>query len=238
MRTIKFFTPSLLEVEIRETNGADDDILSSVEDPVEMLNRYLASLVLSINGNTMVKGSDIKNLRLRDKYFILIKSRIFSLGEILYFKQEWGNGASPEEFAIDLRSFVWDDPQEPMGPDCIKPYPNMEMMSKTLDSGKQVRMKFMDGNGESMLMKKSPQARTINMQLLARGLQVFQDGDWVDVTNFTPFTSREMAQIRSLYEELDPAVEGLIELVNPATLQPHYISLLEIKDFFFPVKVS
>ena len=238
MRTLTFLTPSLLEVKIRETNGADDDILSSVEDPVEMLNRYLSNVVQSINENTKIKGSDIKDLRLRDKYFILIKSRIFSLGETLFFKQDWGNGAPPEEYAIDLRNYVWEDLEEPMGPDAIRPYPEMELITGYLSSEKQVRMKFLDGHGEAMLMKKSPQARTINMQLLARNLEVFQDGQWVKVQNFAPFNSREMAQIRALYEELDPPVEGLVELVNPTTLQPHYISLLEIKDFFFPVKVS
>lgn len=237
MRTETFLTPSLLEARIRETTGADDDILSSVEDPVEMLNKYLASILQSIGGVSPVKPSDIKNLRLRDKYFILIKSRMFSLGETLHFKHDWGNDIPPEEYSIDLSPFVWGDPEE-AGEDSLKPYPNESCMSKELSSGKSVRMNFMDGNGESLLMKKAPNARSINMQLVARNLQVLQEGEWVKVLNFREFTGREMAEVRAIYEENDPPVEGLIELVNPVSMQPEQISLLEIKDFFFPVKVS
>lgn len=39
-------------------------------------------------------------------------------------------------------------------------------------------------------------------------------------------------------EEMDPPVEGLIEMVHPQTREAIRISLMEIRDFFFPVKVS
>jgi len=247
MRTEKFLCPSLIEAEIRESTGADDDILSSLDEPNVVLNRYISAILISLGGVAPVTPQMVKDLKIRDKYFILIKARIFSLGPDLYFTHNWGDGLQPEEYHFDLSGFVWDytQPLPTFGEEGyfdqrILPYnfTQGDAIVKTLTTGRTVKMKFLDGHGEEILLKLPPSQRTINSQLSSRAMQVSDDNlGFVKVVNFGVFSSREMVEIRSAVEEFDPPVEGLLHLTHPASREVVPISLIQIRDFFFPVKV-
>jgi len=151
----------------------------------------------------------------------------------------------PYEFIQDLNDFVWDysqpfpyDVTDPLyKEERIAPY-KVKVMEKTLTSGKVIKMDCLDGKGEAFLLKLTPARRTINSQLLARNIQLLENGIYTPVRFFGNLSSREMAEIRALYEENDPPTEGLMTIQNPETGQYQRVSILEVRDFFFPVKIS
>lgn len=244
MNTTVVLTPSQLSFTIREATGADDDILSLSGDESQTIHKYLSAMVLKGPDGGLMTPEDIAKLRLRDKYALLIESRIFSMGETLYFKYTWPNTKTPMEYEFNLKDFVWDytqplpEPHEETYFDQrITPY-SVEFLDKTLTSGKKVRMSFLDGIGEAYLLKIAPNKRTANHELMARNLEVLSaEGLWQKVINFQAFSSREMAEIRGIYSEVDKPPMGIIEIQNDVTFEVMPVPVLSIQDFFYPTKV-
>lgn len=161
-----FFTPSGFEVAIREQNGNDDAILSNValNRDSASVNAFIQAIVVGMSHiSGLPEPEDILNLRLGDKYCILIQSRIFSIGNILTFTYEWVPGLPPTTYEEDLSCFIWDYrkpipvPGEPdYFVDRIKPYPSgldNIYVSFTTRAGKELRYKYLDGHGEQYLLK-------------------------------------------------------------------------------------
>lgn len=247
MRTESFIIPSGISCTIRETNGADDDIISAVGDPSIQLAKYLAGIVISLDEEKRITSKTIQSLGIRDKYHILIKSRILSLGETLIFTQDWGPEVGKVEYAIDLREFIWDYTLGPIpsfgeegySDQRIAPYPQDPKLpfEGTTPSGLSFRMSFLNGDGESMMLKVPDPGRTINLKLKARNLEIFSNNLWMKVENFSNLSSRDMAYIRKLMEDMDPPIEGLAEIEHPLSRELVKVPLLGIQDFFFPVKI-
>jgi hypothetical protein len=236
--------PSGIPWTFRETSGADDDLLSNLSlDTNVLISAYLASISVSEIGKPPITSSDIDKLKLRDKYALLIFSRMFSLGETLIFTYQFDTGK--QEYEVDLNRYIWDytNPDFPteLHPDYfdqrIPPYDPEEVMEKQINPELRVKLDFLDGVGEGYLLKLPAPKRTINQQLLARNFRVLKDGEWRVQKVFSEYTSRDMAQIRALYEEYDPNILGLIDLMDPDTGQQVRVSLLEVRDFFFPTKI-
>ena len=112
LRTIQFTAPSKHIYEIREQNGEDEDILSN---PLEMrtlmhLSRYISAIVIktTFTNSGKLTVEDALNLPLLDRYCILIKARIFSIGPELNFDYSWGK--SVIQYEEDLNKYVFDKP--------------------------------------------------------------------------------------------------------------------------------
>lgn len=56
----------------------------------------------------------------------------------------------------------------------------------------------MTGKGEQDFMKLPLDKQTKNAPLLCRNLYLEVDGSWEKVENFTPFTAKDMAEMRSI----------------------------------------
>jgi hypothetical protein len=236
-------TPSGDKYVIRETTGADDDRLSNLSlDPSDIIHNYLLYIIQSKNGVKVVLG-DIEKMKLRDKYSILIQSRIFSLGKMLSFSYDWPTGK--EEYEVDLTDYVWDYSKpfpEEGHPDYfserIKPYPEDPNINRVLSNGLEIKMDFLTGEGEKYLLNLTPDKRTINRKLIARNLMIKdENGAFVPVKSFDNISSRVSNEIRNICEKEDPDINGWVFISNPQTMENLTISLLEIRDFFFPTKI-
>jgi len=182
---------------------------------------------------------------LRDKYYLLLASRIFSLSPILYFKHTWMEGAEPLEYDVDLEQYIWDytKPFPTIGsPDYfdqrIPPYPEGTDGWVYFSLGDhEARFKFLDGKGEAYLLDLPANKRSINQQFSARELQVKTGDSWELVRNFGYFSARDMVILRSKLAESDPEIQGLVIISNPYTGEEIPMSILGIVDFFFPTRI-
>ena len=82
-----------------------------------------------------------------------------------------------------------------------------------------------------------PEQRNINTALIARGIKLKEGNQYNPVRNFAVFTAREMIEIRNHAELYDPDITGNVQIQHPRTLETEEISILAIKDFFYPAKI-
>ena len=247
----ELYTPSGFKVIIREQNGDDDGILSNVSLTKDStsVNTFIQSVVVwAENGDkpdSTYTDLAVLGLRLGDKYFILLSSRIFSLGDLVKFEYTWGEELAPVAYEEDLAKFIVDyiKPFPKPGEvnyyrDRIQPYkfPISETdVHYTLSTGKKIAFKYMDGFSEKYLMKLPEFQLSVNSRLIARELKLEVSGIYILVESFKVFTSKEMAEIREIIENLDPQFDGIVEVENPYERnQKVRLQLLGLNDFFFP----
>ena len=237
---------------IREQNGEDDDILSNakwVEDGSSS-NQFLSNIVIhtSFTENGKLNISDALELKLSDKYFILVASRIFSIGQILKFSYEWPDGIV-QEYQEDLGLYIWDKYHtkdcpfpESGDPDYFKyripPHnggisPNKEIK---LESGKTIRYHYVTGQGERFLMKLPLEAQSVNAELKARKLELKAESGWIPVTNFKTFSTMDMMEIRKEVNDNDANLSLFTELEHPETGVIMSYPIMGSNDFFYPLE--
>lgn len=74
----------------------------------------------------------------------------------------------------------------------------------------------MTGKGEQDFMKLPLDKQTKNAPLLCRNLYLEVDGSWEKVENFTPFTAKDMAEMRSISYLWTPFSKvSLTSLIQP-----------------------
>lgn len=237
---------------IREQNGEDDALLSNVAlaKDSSALNAFIKAVTVYLSTSSDPTKAptldDIMSMPLNNKYFILIASRVFSLGEELEFQYNWGGDLPPVKYVENLNDFLWDYSKELPKPgepgyfeERIPPYKsNDPFQTLILDDGREVRYKYLDSYGEKYLLKLPETERHINQQLLARDLSLRIDGQFIKVESFKNFSSRAMAKIRAHVSENDPEFSGLTTLENPyETGVSQTISIIQVQDFFFPREI-
>ena len=242
MKQEEYVAPSGGRFVLREQTGDDDEKLNAAHNEVSLVNTYVANVIVEGPGGKAMDSEAVKKLRLGDKYFLVIASRILSLGDKLYFEYEWEIDRPAIEYEEDLNQFIWDYSKEfpekghpKYFSQRIRPYPKDEFIELTIGDMK-IRMDYLDGHGEDYLMKLPPNNRTVNQELIARNIRFFK-GDWKVIKSFASFTARNMIAIRNKAHEMDPAIEGLTSVSNPYSGEQQRLPLLGIKDFFYPVKI-
>ena len=246
--------PSGYTATIREQNGNDDDIISNQATARDLtnMNMFISSLVIETNLPFAVGGKlsidGVRNMLLRDKYFILFSSRIHSMGNEIKFTYDWGTeDGGIIEYSDNLNNFVWDY-SKPMPESTdksyyhyrIQPYDHSLAYKKqefSLSSGKQIRFKFLDGHSELYLMKLPIDQQTKNTELKARELEQKIDGEWKTVENFMFFSKKDMAELHKLVNSLDPNFTGITELENPVSGEIIKFPIISAKDFFYPEEI-
>lgn len=229
---------------IREQNGYDDEVLSQVTsvDDADVINRFMANIILKDSEGNTVYHEDVLKMPLRDKYTLLIQSRIFSLGAELKFEYDWGTNVPPQSYTDDLTQYVWDDYNSPFpapgSPMYFKyrmpPYAPSVIEGVEFEvDGLKMKFNLLDGKGETYLLKLQAGNQNINQELIARNLSVYKEG-WVKVVNFAGFTARQMSHIRAKIKQFDERIEVLTLIDHPFSGQTIEIPLIGIRDFFFP----
>lgn len=244
--------PSGMPVTIRERNGDDEDILSKLRDNKSSaaMHKFLAAIIV----NPVLTFEDIAKMRIKDKYYLMFKSRIQSLGDEITFNHTFTDGEDKSKLITldeNLSKYDWDFsrtfeeyPFKPDHPEYFKhrctPYPKGKMDEDTFEfellSKKKCRMEYLNGLGEAKSLKKDTGDLTINERLIIRNFEVQLDnGNWQKVERFSMFTAREMQQIRTELDRMDQSFDLVVEHVNPLTGQVELISLFLKEDFFFPL---
>ena len=253
-RTLSFKLPSGYDVTIREQNGNDDDILTNSVTSQDMtnFNIFLASLIIETNLPFAVGGkltaATAQQLLLKDKYYIIIRSRIHSIGEELIISYDWGEREGGKiTYTEDLNRYIWDYSKpfpEPGTPEYdrerIEPYEVQEPYSEqivTLDSGKKIKFHLFNGVSEYIMLKLPLDQVTKNAEIKARGLMLFDQGNWTKVENFQNFRPKEMAELKRLIKVADPTFRAMTDLKNPNTGEIVEFSILASPDFFYPEEI-
>jgi len=245
VRTLEFVAPSGHTYKIREQNGDDDDVLS---DPnrgktLHNLSDFVSGIVVS---NTRTGGrltpDQVHELPSLDRYTILFKSRIFSLGRVIDFIWDWGKEFGGQQtYEQDLEDFLFDYSVTPTEkilnskPNAIPYYPVQDKETDIefeLTSGKVVKFDLMTGEGESYMV--NILVKTKNIELKARNLCLLVNNKYEKVESFKVFSVKDMMEIRSKVAQYDPIFTGVMDLENP--LFPNIkdrTNVITIPSFFY-----
>lgn len=246
--------PSGKKFYIREQNGADDELISSsvLNKEHGRFNMFLCSIVVKTDAfeEGVLNSGNIGKLLIKDKYFILFATRIYSIGKILKFKYDWGkNEGGVHDYTDDLSSYLWDygnleeNPFPIEGDDnydkfMMKPYREgaYKTQSYITSSGKEFTFKMVDIDSEIKLMKKGEDI-TKNDDLLSRNLKLKTDSGFIEVKNFKPLSKRDMIELHTYIEELEKPFYGLSVIENPSTGESIAYPLIADPAFFFPLGI-
>jgi len=244
--TDTFTTPSGFEVTIRETNGQDDGIFSKVSNQkdAKALNLYLANIITELNGETTIKPNDILKLRVRDKYYILFKSRRLSLGDEVTWSHTFPDGVIAD-MVEDIAKYDFDyskdipayKGQEDYNPLVATPYEKETFVRFKLSSGHIVQFDYMTGIQEKKTLGVNEATLDINSRLTIRNFKLMKDesdeeGQFIE--NFQSFPSRIMAEIRARLDTYDSEWILPTDIRHPDTGEVTQISLFQLPDFFYP----
>ena len=232
--------PSGKEVEIREHNGDDEGILSTVSGAMDgtAINQYLSNIITS----PKTKPEDIMSWLVGDKYYLLLWSRIHSTGEELVFKHECrvASCKHEERYVENLSIFTndFDKPQE--GENRMQPYdlPKDSLHHElTLTSGKRIRFEYLTGIGEKRSLALPEDALNKNHSLIVRNPELYNNNKWEKIALFKAFSSKEMREMRVEVKRVDPELTMNVEVKCPKCSTTDYLSLLSIPDFFFQEEI-
>lgn len=249
MQNSEFTLPSGKLAVIRMQNGADDDILTNVKlrQSGEAFNKFIEAITLSIDG-VKPTPETILNMRLADKYALMIHSRIFSLGSILKFEYNWPK-IGKVTYEEDLNNFIWDYsnpdfPKDESDPRYfkyrIKPIEREREGEFDYNylyfalGDKNFRMRFSDGVFEKNLLKIGPDKLSNNAVYLARELSQLVGNEYAPVGTFKSFTPLEMTKLRAILYTYDEGDGLIVEIPHPNTDEVVELSLMEIPDFLSP----
>lgn len=249
---IELVGPSGFKYTIRQQTGEDDDIISNTSNALDgtAVNEFVQVIVIKTDMTPTGRLSleDVLKMKLCDKYFIIIASRIFSIGQVAKFNYEWSKGLIVE-YEEDLEKYIWDySDTEKEFPEPghkgyfkyrIKPHKFGKDYTRefTLVTGKRIKYDFVNGYGEKYLMLLPEDKLSKNQELFARNIFLFLNTDWVKIENFKNFTPKEMAEIRKDIFHNDPVLEIYTDLENPSTKEKVSYPLLASTDFFFPREI-
>lgn len=243
-KTLNFKTPSGMNVVIREQNGDDDEIISKMKNATDgsAVNKFIAAIVMDCNGHRPTYENILK-WKVRDKYYVLLKSRIFSIGDNLIFKYKCINNdcGKETEYEENLNPYDRDfsKPIDETNNDFdyqIQPYETGEAseIELLLSSGKKIKYELLNGNSEKMLLAANKDEISKNTELIVRSIQWYNEGKWQKLSNFRIMSPRDMKEIRSHINKHDLPFEAISELKCPYCKNSSKVSLLAQPDFFFP----
>ncbi len=254
----EFTAASKTRYTIRETNGDDDAIISNAgggQDGTSM-NKWLAAIITHINGKAVkLTADEAAKIPSRDRFGILFQSRIFSLSPIIKFLHTCSNKrceftpTSEAPYEEDLNLYQWDfaKPAPKPGEAGYSKYRLVEYpfpveqdkwLEHTLSSKKEIRFKYLDGEGENVLLDVPNEDLNKNFELLTHRLEWKNEiGKWQKVQRFNIFSGKEMAEIRGLIKRYDEAYDAICDVHCPKCKNIDRFNLLGSKDFFFPTEI-
>ena len=249
----QLISPSGFSFVIREQNGEDDDILSNGAGALDGTSaaNFLAGIVIKTDYTTTSRLSqeDAMSLKLCDKYFLVIASRIFSIGQFLKFEYEWEDLAIPQGYEEDLYLFIWDygDPKNKFPeeghkdyqPFRIPPHPHAKEkgLEFTTSTNKVMKFTFSNSYSEQFLGALPIEKQSKNNELKARKLSQKVQDKWIEVESFKNFTTTEMRDIRNAVFDADPILEIFSEIKHPTTKAKQFLPVLGQPDFFYPREI-
>lgn len=233
-------------VQIRETNGNDDAILSNLADLTTGDNFYKFLSDITMEDSLLGKKPTVQdtcNWPVNTINYVLIQQRIFNHGPLLEFTKTCQNPKCKKstDFEQNLEEYVGNGAEdvftrEPT-PELIKPYPMGAdpMVEFQTSSGKKFRFKILTGELEKRALEAGADDAHQNTKLLMRELEVYNAGAWLPLTSFHGISSREMSEIRANVNKYDPTFSPMVDCSCPKCGNPSFEPLFTIPGFYFPV---
>lgn len=252
---LTFITPSGTQVTIREQSAEDDATLSTIsgtsikEVVISTMNRFIAGIVTDNNYNNKnhLTVEEVEGLKVRDKHYILLKSRIHSISDHLGFEYECinKNCRHKTDIEVDLVKTYDADLSRPLAEQetteyTIKPYThgNEAHFEGTLSSGKKIRMEYLTGRGEQfMLQAYENNVLSANTEYYARNLSYWNGAEWVILKSLNAFSKREAVELKGLVREHDTQFEAGVPIECPKCGRENFLPFISIPDFFFPAEM-
>jgi hypothetical protein len=236
--TLEVTLPSSRKITIRELNGNDESALSTIgmTESGESINAFLANIIVS---EPKPVAKDIAKWPCADRYYLLLKQRIFNQGSELTFKHTDPTDTEKRaaEYTEDLSLIDGDlsDPNYTPTDVQIRKYPHGtdEYVEKTFEDRK-FRFKIMTGEMEEKQNRLPDREKNINTLLTARELEEWANGQWLKKTSFHDCKVKLMRDLRTWVTVNDPVFAPVITVINPYTNNPLVLGLMFLKDFFFP----
>ena len=239
-RELSFIAPDGINYTIREQNGNDDDVLSTLGDAQQnkSIDKFLAGIII---GPKRLSWEEIHtSMGVATKYYIVLKSRMFTHGNILLFKHTFQTGEQVE-FEEDLSLYDRDlskdeEVKETPGITPVRKYPNGASILRQLTIGnKKLLYKLQTSKAEAYMMNIPKENVSKNDELRARELTLIQDGREIKIENFRDFSASEMREIWKdiRANDVDFALVTKLQTADKKTTE--YVSLLTITEFFFPM---
>ena len=125
-------------------------------------------------------------------------------------------------------------------PNAIPYYPEGKLSTDIpikLSTGKELKFDLLNAVGEAYVLNLPLEKRTKNQEYVARNLCLNVDGKWDKVTSFRMFSVREMLEIKKHILSIDPVFTGTTTIENPSNSMVEEISIVAIKDFFYPGEI-
>jgi phage FluMu protein Com len=249
---LSFTAPSGHTFTIREQNGDDDEVLSLIhpenkEESIKNFNIFLSKIIKdnSVNGKKYLESDEVYKLKLRDKYYILFKSRLHSIGTELKFKVKCPNKKCGKEsqFREDLTRYDTDlshfDDEAPRYKYQITPYLSGKDLTAefVLSSGKKLKYTYMNVEAEWGMTKLDTYSN--NTDLYARDLSLYnpKSGNYEILGAYNLFSKRDMIEINGHIEDNDLQFMMFVELKCPKCKHEWEIPFLYSKSFFFPGEI-
>jgi hypothetical protein len=245
-RVAEFIAPSGSVYYVRELNGDDESIISNtaLNKQGKAFNLFISSIVVAFNNNMRNPTyEEVMDMRIRDKYAILIFSRIQSLGSELRFQYTWPGYEQPTIYVEDLNNFIADysKPVPKEGEpgyfaERIAPYEFSDGRYREiqLSSKKEIRYLYSNGYTEKYMLDLSEEDLHRNSELYSRKLSIKVGNDWVKVEKLSDFSIRDLQEIRKDIKEFDRNYNLLTEISNPRNpFEKQFIPIVGIEDFFF-----
>lgn len=261
-QTLEFKLPSGAIAIIREHSASDDDILSSshkgknvTENFLGNLNRYVAAILQNKPYEPESKSKptikDVEQLRLKDKHYIIFKSRIFAIGEILDMTYTCNNESckAKEEYDVDLTQYDRDlnlsysELVDSMDDDklCIMPYKEdytNPTFTVNLSSGKTVTFEYLNGEGENYVLEQSKRNSLVSSSdIISRKPKVEVNGSLHEVKNVNIFSKKDKIEITKAIKDLDSQFPMSVLITCDHCGTQQYIPLITVQDFFFPEEI-
>lgn len=235
--------PSGKIVTIRETNGEDDGILSKIKNAKDNTHIYnfLANIIIKDHDtNDKVMASDIMDWLINDKYYLLFKQRIINLGSEFKMRHVCENETCKKqsdytENLLEIDGDLGSKDYKP-GPNQIAPYEFGKAREVEFTSSRKNKFKFdcLTGNLEKKDLDIPNGDKDVNNGLIARNVQVFENGTWIRLFNWGKFPSKEMVELRTFVYQKDKPFEPLVSFICDKCNTPYQVSLFYIPAFFFP----
>lgn len=243
-KTTNITLPSGRQVEIRETNAADDELISNIADIKESTNiiKYLASIIVTdVALGRKPTIEEVYNYHYNDQWYLILVQRIINRGVELTFTYKCPCPACKEKpsqsYTEDLSELDADLSKVDYAPtgNQIMKYPlgiKLEHEFRT-SSGHLFKFHIMTGIHNKKRLDLTEGEQTRNSMLTLRNLKIKDGEEWKTVTSFSFLPSKVASELRAEVIRVDPEWHPIITGECPAKT-PFAMSLWSMPDFFWP----
>ena len=250
-QTLDLLLPSGRKMIIREQNGDDDDILSNsgLQKDLSNQNEFIKGIVIKADTPSgKLSDTDIDNMLLKDKYYIMFASRIHSIGKTVHFEYDWKKDGGKQGYDDDISLYIWDFSTEYPNKghkdyleSRMEPYTENASSTQYIQttSGKELSFECMRIRDEKDMLKMKISEITKNKELTQRSLKLkMSNGEYKTIQNFRFFSKKDMIEIHRKVNTIDAPFMPLSEIESPEEGVPAILyPIISSSNFFFPEEI-